>query len=436
MNILRGCDGSLRGKMVGWPGFEPGTSGLKVPRECAVSLGNYSISSLRLSAESIANSSAFGCALRDIQWCPTTEAWLDTGRAMHSIGNRGNHLCGHCLRDPRQISGQLPAASLPSYCSRLRPAHRTPESALRRPDRVRAQAEGLRSVHSGTIGAQGRSAAGAAACCAVRCIHAGCIVLVHPRFKYFARCKKAEAAPTRSTYRSSRVRSRALRCTATCATHDGSGPATWPAPGRSACPEVGGPERRPRQSPAGEDGQASCHRDHAGPETDLREVLAATEPRRVPDHSFLWREVYERRLSRVMAKGDECVLQTWRNAVHFSRHTRAVCNKVFIAGNRDEAPGPHEYRNDFARISKGRRASEGAGSRLAETQTALFPEPPLGLSEQYQSSSDARKTALPLIPQPCAHPTREIPVAQVHLTAEKFCQVSLRRRSVNGAREP
>lgn len=64
MNILRGCGRSLRGKFVGWPGFEPGTSGLKVPCGNSLPLQKSGTLSLSQSPKLLPNSSYFGDDLR------------------------------------------------------------------------------------------------------------------------------------------------------------------------------------------------------------------------------------------------------------------------------------------------------------------------------------------------------------------------------------
>lgn len=64
MKKLRERETGLRGNLVEWPGIEPGTSGLKVHQLSCISLGRYSVLSLRLSRDSAEKLPGFRGALR------------------------------------------------------------------------------------------------------------------------------------------------------------------------------------------------------------------------------------------------------------------------------------------------------------------------------------------------------------------------------------
>lgn len=66
MKILRERERALRGFYVGWPGFEPGTSGLKVPRARGVSPRKYLRFPLSQSNQKTQKLASFPPILREV----------------------------------------------------------------------------------------------------------------------------------------------------------------------------------------------------------------------------------------------------------------------------------------------------------------------------------------------------------------------------------
>jgi hypothetical protein len=285
---------------------------------------------------------------------------VDDGSAVRKIADCGNKHSLHGRQHSRPISGAMPALPRPSHCSGLRPAHRTPEGSVWRPNRQRAEAEGLRAVHPGTIREEGRGSARTAASGPVGGFHASGLVLVPHRSQRPARREAAQAPTSRSADCRRRILGMPCRRTPTRSAHDGSGPMPRPAPGRPAQPEVvRHQERRAPRLPV-KDRKAAGNRTHARCEAHLRQVLDAAESRRVRRHEEDGREVFERGLQGIVAAHDQCLCEARRSPVHVPRHPRDVRNEVRDARNRPAAAGPFEHQHDAPDLPEGHRASESS----------------------------------------------------------------------------